>query len=176
MNDLTPELLAKPDVTIQVIEAAFGAVTREGGVSWSESRVIDDNGSQMERDAARAKDAESSWQALVDDERWDPEMGIGGWSFLDPVGFRYYLPAAMMRGLKTGYDVGIQFHLTLPKRFLREHTLTNWSLLDPGQRYAVARFIRTMIEIEEDSGDPINVANWRRTFASYWTSLPKLER
>lgn len=153
-----------------VIFAAFGHVTREGGVSWRETVVVDDNGSDIERVTARLKDTENCWQELIDDDSWDPEMGVGGWPFLDAVGFRYYLPAAMIRSLDTGFDVGIQSCLTLPRYSLRSHTLQQWSALDPGQKYAISRFIRFMRTID------FYREGWRNAFASYWESLPKLDR
>lgn len=83
-NDLQSEHQA----LIKEIHAAFAGVSREGGVSWSETRVLDMYGSDDERKAARAQDTDRSWSELVDDPKWY-EIGIGGFSFLDPISVRY---------------------------------------------------------------------------------------
>src|SRR5207245_238190 len=58
-----------------------------------EALVIDEYGSQQERSAARGLDTERSWEDVseADIERSDSAL-----SFLDPIGFRHYLPAYMV--------------------------------------------------------------------------------
>ena len=76
---------------IQIINDAFDGVSREGGVSRREARVLDDCGSDQERAAARALDTESRWQDV-------PLVDLQGdtiCSFLDPLGFRCYAPVFM---------------------------------------------------------------------------------
>lgn len=147
MSDKLPEALrSRGRALTEEIYRVFAEADRVGGVSWSESRVLDDNGSDAERAAARARDVESGWQELVEDETWDPEMGVGGWSFLDPIGFRYYLPAAMVRCVKSGYNIGIEFHLNLLKRWLRKHTWEQWSALNCEQRVCIKHFLQFMAE------------------------------
>lgn len=84
---------------IAEIEAAFAGVTREGGISWSEADAIDDYASPAERAAAREKDREKGWQDLVTDPTWPGSDVPSNWSFLDPIGYRYYLPAALIRAV-----------------------------------------------------------------------------
>lgn len=133
---------AERDALLTEIEQTFAGVDRKGGVSWGESRVIDDYGTEKERAAARAKDAEGSWQGLLG-TGWTPESGVGGFSFLDAIGFRYYLPAAMVLSVREGRDVGILFHLTLPKED-SGWGLKKWSLLSPSQRRCVKRYLEYM--------------------------------
>ena len=154
-----------------------------GGVSWSESRVVDDNGSDAKRAAARSKDTESGWQDLVEDEKWDPEMGVGGWSFLDSIGFRYYLPAAMARSIKCGYNVGIQFHLTLPKYGLRKYTLKQWSALNLDQRVCIKHFLQYMVAISSlesiEFGSvrmeliTMEMLEWEECLTAYWADVDR---
>lgn len=93
---------------IQRIYAAFRGVTRDGGISWTETGVIDDYGTDEERARARLEDTDRSWEELVDDPRWGPDTGWGGYSFLDAIGFRYYLAPAMVRAVRSGQDTGIR--------------------------------------------------------------------
>src|SRR5882757_5864474 len=74
---------------VDQIRSAFAGVGREGGVSLHEAEVIDDMGSRRERNRARKLDTDRVW--------WEvPEADIAYhyliFCFLDPVGFRYYLP------------------------------------------------------------------------------------
>ena len=119
-QDLPPFVLAERDALLAEIHEAFPGGSRQGGVSWSEADVIDDYGSPDQRAAARARDRDTRWQDLVDDPNWNPSDG-GHWSFLDAIGFRYYLPAAMVLAVRQGYDAGILFHLTLPEGDLRDY-------------------------------------------------------
>jgi hypothetical protein len=94
---------------------------------------------------------------------------------LDKYGFRYYLPAGMMRCLGAGIDQGLCFHLTLPEEFgtaefgvdLRAHHLNKWSALSGNQRHSVAHFIRYMADTSR-LADPMSAPGWKRALASYW--------
>ncbi len=155
------------------IRAAFAQVSRSGGISWSETRVIDMHGTAGEREAAHDEDRERGWTQLVDDPEWD-NTGIGGFSFLDPIGFRYYLPAAMCRVLLGNWSGDLAFHLTLPpnpanpRHALRRgnHCLQMWSSLEDLQRQCVARFVRFMIS--RDEADDDTPSEWRDVYSSYW--------
>jgi len=155
------------------IRKAFEGVTRKGGVSWSEAGVIDGYGSDAERAAARASDTESSWWDLVHDSHWDPDAGWGGFSFLDPIGFRYYLPAAMIRAINNGSSESLDLHLTLKIDQSAERQAwqrERWSLLNRDQRRCVIRFLRYMVEVSTDYDSKW----WRRALDSYWsTALDK---
>jgi uncharacterized protein DUF6714 len=80
-------------VVVEQIHRAFAGVGREGGVSLHEAVVIDNYGSQEERETARTLDMEATWQDIpeTDIEQCDTAL-----TFLDPIGFRYYLPAYMV--------------------------------------------------------------------------------
>jgi hypothetical protein len=151
------------------IRAAFKGVTRDGGVSWSETLVIDNYGTDEERAAARARDTDTCWTELVDDPNWVLHDGLGGFSFVDAIGFRYYLPAAMIRSVESGDDHGsLCFHLTLPPPGDKFHDwkMGKWSRIDRKQRLAVRRFIRYM-----EATDPHFGACWREAFESYWKNV-----
>jgi hypothetical protein len=93
------------------IKRVFGDVQRGGGVTLHETEVIDRYGSDDEREQARRKDTDSHWWEVRDE--WIEEIsGIGGLSFLDEVGFHYYLPAYMSYWIRTGEEPWrLEFHL-----------------------------------------------------------------
>lgn len=142
MSELPPFVLAERDALLEEIQAAFDGVGRQGGVSWSEAVVLDYYGTAEECAKARAKDQEARWQDLPENPAWDPETGVGGWSFLDAIGFRYYLPAAMVVALRRGWDDAITFHLLLRDDDLREWTQDKWTLLSLRQRLCVKRYLQ----------------------------------
>jgi hypothetical protein len=125
---------------IGLIKDAFGNVSRQGGVSWTETEVLDMYGTDAERKAARAKDTDRRWTELIDGDGFF-ECGIGGFCFLDPIGFRYYLPAAICISLRKRRDTAftfntLEFHLQLDSGPLP----WNLDLLDEAQLRAIAEY------------------------------------
>jgi len=136
--------------------------------------VIDNGGSAADCRKARNADADRSWTELLVTDEW--QLRGSGFAFLDPIGFRYYLPAAMILNLQQGDRYTTSSHLTLNKATkpggfrLQEWTRDKWSLLDERQRRCVARFVRFMIAWEEsDAPDPDN--SWRVAYERYWKSV-----
>lgn len=169
MTPLPPELEREREELIREIHAAFADVSREGGVSWSEAEVIDGYGTEEEKAAARRADKDRSWTELVDNRKWDPGFGIGGYCFLDAIGFRYYLPPAMIRCIRSGFDEGIAFHLTREGRL--RHMGAQWSLLDQRQQRCVARFLRFMVAHTEADGDEFFRKRWDEPLQRYWEGV-----
>jgi len=168
------DLQRERDTLLLHISDAFRSVTRNGGVSWSESVVIDRYGSDEESLEARATDKEKGWADLVDDPDWDPCPGLGGFSFLDAIGFRYYLAPAMMRCVRSGHDEGIRFHLNLCDTELRSHMLEQWSALDRRQCLCIARFLRYMIAAcanREEPGYKLEREWWQVALDSHWATF-----
>jgi hypothetical protein len=82
---------------IAEITAAFDGVAREDGTTLHEAIAIDDRNSPEEQLAARRLDTERRWQEVP------AEFILASCSvphFLDEKGFRYYLPAIIVYGLK----------------------------------------------------------------------------
>ncbi len=178
---LPTDLETERDALVAEILAAFEHVSREGGVSWTEAMVIDDEGSSAERRAARRQDTDQNWIELLDDEQWHPLGGVGGFSFLDAAGFHYYLPAAMIHtihhGARTGLDAGVLTlnKATKPDGFSqREWHLEKWSRLDDRQRRCVARFLRYLIASEEALVDDYVASDWRTAYERYWNTVDEL--
>ena len=154
---------------IAEIARDFAQVTRQDGVSWSEALVIDNYGSEEECAAARASDKDKHWAELVDDEAWDADQGYGGFSFLDAIGFRYYLPAAMTRCIRTGEDGTIRIHLSRAHDGISDWRYSTLGLLDGNQRRCVARFLALMVDISRQEHDvPLFAQWWQETLDNYW--------
>lgn len=170
---MSSDLQSNRDTIVQEIQTAFADVTRDEGVSWSETEVIDMSGSEEARRAARAQDTDRNWTELIDDPQWNAP-GIGGFSFLDPAGFRYYLPAAMIRSIRDDWQGDLTFHLTLPSNpanphhnlRMGNHRIERWSSLNERQCKCIARFLRYMIARDEQR-HPAN-SEWREPYDSYW--------
>lgn len=153
------------------IREAFAGVTRDGGVSWSESVVLDLSGQESveEHAAARARDLDTSWVQLLDDPNWRADMGVGGLTFLDPIGYRYYLPALMSAEI-LGRDTYLRVGLPLPRyQPFKKMSLEQWSLLDDRQRKCVRQFLELMIrKLHAQGYDDFDARDWIRALDSYW--------
>lgn len=148
------DLLRRRDRLIDQINNAFQYVTREGGISIREAHVIDDYGSEQEQREARAEETDSHWSE-VDVETLDP--GGSALSFVDPIGFRYYLPAYMVYALKSDYGDALGEEIVDSNVFdstifklnasaLRdqdhtEHQRKRFALFTPKERTCIARFL-----------------------------------
>jgi hypothetical protein len=172
MEHMDPTIFAHYRAAVERdIRWAFRFVTRDDGVSWSESYVIDDRGGDKERAAARASDKDQHWSELIEDKNWEPERGLGGFCFLDQIGFRYYLPAAMVRNLQGDFgarSVDLEFHLRLPAeedRRLRYEV--RWQIFNDEQRAAIARYLLVEAMRETREGGPLDGIAWE-TLHSHW--------
>ncbi|MGV3618043.1 MAG: DUF6714 family protein [Fimbriimonas sp.] len=167
------------------IYAAFAGVTREGGVSWSEAIAKDLYLAPEECRAARELDREGSWKELADDPGWEYGGCGGAWAFLDPIGFRYYLPAAMIRCIRKDEDSDFAFSLRIPgpdEPFTAPDAfqgyMEKWSALDLRQRRCVKRFLRYMVRIGETRPAPEAstfeslTEQWQTALDSYWERVP----
>lgn len=146
---MPPFVESERDALIAEIEAAFDGVSRGGGVSWSQSAVLDQYGSQDEIDRAKRLDRDASWQSLLSGG-WEPQSRPGGFAFMDAIGFRYYLPAAMVISVRQGWDAGILFHLQVSST--EEFSKKLWSKLDVRQVRCVRRYINYMFVVSSLTG------------------------
>jgi hypothetical protein len=185
MSQLSSNLQVEREAIIAEIHAAFKGVSRDGGVSWSEAAVIDQYGAEGQRRQARARDTDRTWTELEPSMNWARAAVVGHFPLLDPIGFRYYLPAAMMQTLESSSggcsDTGLDIVLTLNHKAkkpsgveIRDSQLRQWSLLDARQRRCVERFIRHIIAWEEAAMDEefpgYEARHWRKTLESCWDS------
>ena len=159
--------IAVRDAVIRQIEIAFDGVDRKFGVSLHEACVIDDYGSKWEQMKARMTDTEWRWQDV-------PEADIARYfwilSFLDPIGFRYYMPAYMLFTLKNylhtdsmSTDATI-YSLGLSDSF-REHTMERFNLFTRPQSEATYAFPRFMANYSCGRADDDAA---RKALEQYW--------
>ena len=161
------ERIRKRDAVIRQIETAFDGVDRKFGVSLHEAYVIDGYGGKWEQMRARMTDTEWRWQDV-------PEADIAEYasilSFLDPVGFRYYLPAYMVWTLKNYEDndsnsvESLILALEISEPF-RAHKMERFALFSRPQSEAVCAFLRFMVE---NAGDYTDEDTARQALKQYW--------
>jgi len=88
---------------LEEIGRVFRGVKRGQGITLHETEVMDHYGSKEQRQAARRKDTDQDWREVRDE--WIEEFGgVGGLTFLDAEGFRYYLPAYMSYWVRKGEE------------------------------------------------------------------------
>lgn len=159
---------------IAQIRSDFSDVSRAGGVSWSETGVIDNDGTDEECFAARSSDTDRHWTDLIDDPGWSPEVLLGGFSFLDPIGARYYLPASMVRTLKQDSTFSmLSSVLTVRCQDGRVEACIRerYGQLTAPQAKCLARFLRFMIAAAEAQEGEIEADCWREALDSYRGAL-----
>lgn len=127
---------AEQAVMDQVYEA-FRGVGREGGMSWREADLIDDYGMGPGRfvgvDPLR-------WEELVGDPRW---FGHWCYGYLDPKGFRFYVPAGMVRTLGGKHDSVPDYILTEDSRYTPDAArLDRWDILSNDQILSIGAYLR----------------------------------
>lgn len=91
------EDLVERDELLKLIENAFDGVERENGITLHQAVVVDEYGSEQEFIDAEKLDTETRWQDVPDS---DISTHTSIYCFLDPKGFRYYLPASMSWAVK----------------------------------------------------------------------------
>jgi hypothetical protein len=145
MHSQVPDALKEEQKALEEeIRRAFRGVRRGRGVSWSESNAIDNYEKEAERERARALDIERSWEDLVDDPDWRDENS-GRFTFLDALGWTYYVAPAMVRATRRGFGEAVAWALTVADDLRREKA----RLLDAGHVKAIRRFISFMTAVEE---------------------------
>ena len=149
------------------IRSAFHDVSREGGLSWAQCVALDCYCEIEEAiELAGRPDDESSWNELVDDLRWDPFPGLGGFTFIDPIGLRYYLPAAMIRVAQGRNHEWFDGHLLQAIEQPRDGLAAP---LNAAMLKAIARFVAFMANLEittyEDEG---STTFYIDAFTTHW--------
>ena len=164
------------EATIRAIHQAFAGVSRANGVTLHEAQVIDDHGSDQARQRARSRDSEAKWEQVP------PEDIAGHYStlsFLDPVGFKYYIPAFMTWTLRN-YDVSDSLTVDHTiyalnpslKPKLRTWQLERYSIFSEEQAVAVAAFLRYLAENADGCADD-GAAN--EALHDYWARYEKAD-
>lgn len=121
------------ETLIKEIHDVFPHAALGDGVSWEQSKIIDGYGTAEEEQEARRRDAHIAWPELIDDPKWSPFTGVGGFCFLDAKGFRHYLPPALVRLLRDG-DTTIEDHLLVEDE--------KWAELTDPMKSVIARVLK----------------------------------
>jgi hypothetical protein len=145
---------------------AFHGVSREDGISLHETDVIDDYGTLEERLAARQLDTDTSWEDVP-----SPliEQFCEAFGFLDPKGFRYYIPAFMRWTLKhfdTSGSSSIDYTIYAFDHSDNAASREKYEALSNAQRVACSRFLTFMAADSMERFVDTIVA--RRALREYW--------
>ena len=154
---------------IAEITAAFDGVSRKDGITLHEAMAMDDWKSPEEQRAARRLDLETRWQDVPDDDIFACCSAL---SFLNDKGFRYYVPAFMIYGLRywgddcNGILNSCEYHLLhdYPKSLRKSDpaAIASKYQFTDAQSKAVARFLRFIIDLDELAGDSATVEAMER--------------
>jgi hypothetical protein len=170
---LSPDLERRKVDLIREIFAAFDGVSRVGGKSWTDATAEDLYWTPEQQRESGLVDTDNCWQDLVDDDSWRDAPGVGGFVFLDAIGFRYYIAPAMIRDVRRGYSEVLDFTLSCPPVHGkgRESSLQQWSLLSDAQRRCIAAFVRFAIDraFANDAGYELD--NYQKAWDNYWKSV-----
>lgn len=120
---------------LEAIRRDFDEVRPECAITLHETLELDRCGAVQAGLAARKLDTDKHWWEVRDE--WLGEVnGVGGLSFLNDAGFRYYLPAYMSYWLRTGYEPGCLRYFIAGSRKYR------YRLFNAAQRVTIARFVK----------------------------------
>jgi hypothetical protein len=126
----------------RAIRAAFAGIALGPGISLRQAAALDRRAtlSPAAFAALRRDEIVDDWSRLADAALEDPCV-----AFLDAAGFRYYIPALMLR-LLARYDgasprVIATLSALYPKPGNRADPLVQYALLDTAQRRAIANFL-----------------------------------
>jgi hypothetical protein len=163
---------SRRDALIAEIEAAFGGVTREDGTTLHEADAMDDRKLLEEQRAARRLDLERRWQDVPEQDIFACSSAL---SFLDEKGFRYYIPAFIVCGLRHWGDEAdvilhsCEYHLLhdYPQSLRKSDpaSIAGKYQFTDAQSQAVARFLRFIIDFDEVARDRVTVEaveRWER--------------
>ena len=153
------------------ITAAFDGVPLGGGVTLHQARSMDDYEYEWAQLAARSRDAEARWQDVAEDklrELHDVHP------FLDPEGFRFYIPAFMIWVLRhlddeTDEHRGLNcstiysFKTGQPSDPWHSDQRERFALLNPQQSRSVCGFLRHLARY-----DPSSREDAESFLAAYW--------
>jgi len=147
----------KEELVIEKIDKAFSDVLRGKGITLHETDVVDCCGSAKERAKARQLDTEERWQDVPDN---DIEIQYSALCFLDPEGFRYYLPAYMRWSLRyykssdslssdsTIYSLGPSGN-----KGVTDWNRERWGVFTPRQCQVILDYLELMAHDEEGYAD-----------------------
>ena len=159
-------MLQKEEIK-NVIKNAFSGVTLDGGISLEQTKIIDNYGrgvTDEEFTALPKKEVTDNWQEipiyLLDEAECLPHF--------DRKGFRYYIPALMLRLLEN-YDFTSM--MTIGTLSILYPKLEGWeylySLLNEQQKQAIALYLKALPNLVDLQTENKTVVE--RAFNKYWS-------
>lgn len=154
---------------INEISTAFEGVKLDGGISLNQTKIIDNYG----RGCSDEQFAFLPRTEVTDDWTKIPSLALDDadcLAHLDPKGFKYYIPALMMR-LLDNYDPGSMMTIgTLSSLYPKiESQKFLYTLLSPEQIRAIARYLQALPSLAELYGEHTKVVE--RAFRNYWSNF-----
>ena len=163
---------AKIEAIIADVVSAFAGVPR-GTITLHEAEAIDDYGTEAQREKARKRDSEEDWQEVPDASLAACQDAL---SHLDPIGWRFYLPAFMRYSLKTlasshsPIDRVIYTLAYHDDRELNDYKRRRFETLDVAQAQVVNRFLE-LASTDDARCDSLTA---KQALQQYW--LPRMRR
>jgi hypothetical protein len=144
---------------ISAIHSAFKDVTREDAITTHEAEAMD---AYSDRKSARLLDTDKRWRDVPDSAI---EECQDVFCYLDPKGFRYYIPAYMIWSLQN-YESNSAMSTIYA---LSASNRDRFGLLDPAQREAICAFLEYVAESYDDDSA-------RMALDRYWRKVPRSKR
>ncbi len=158
------------DKIISEIEEAFEGVTLDGGISLAQTKVIDDYGDLTSREFVELPSRE-----ITDDWKAIPSSVLDAADclpYLDAKGFRYYIPALMLRLLETYDSSPARDISTLSSLYPKQESSEfRYAELTQVQARAIAHFIEVLPELVQLKGADVPVVE--RAYRNYWSKKDK---
>ena len=154
----------------KVIEEAFNGVTLDGGISLEQTKVIDNYRRGISDDefiALPNNEVTNNWKEIPNSKLDEAEC----LAHFDRKGFRYYIPALMLR-LLGNYDTDSMMTIgTLSILYPKTETWSYlYTLLTKQQYQAIALFLKELPNLVElDTFEDRKVVD--RAFKNYWSKF-----
>ncbi len=131
----------------EMIREAFKGVKLGNRTGLKEANGLDDYADQIKLAALRATDEKEDWRSISID---DLNQFQWGFSYFNPEGMRFHLPAFMIIDLNGDF----RFDITSSLTNLSEYSISRFSLLSLQQRMAVRDYLVFIAEEESDYSFP----------------------
>jgi hypothetical protein len=146
------------------IQAAFRDVALEDGITLRQAAALDGYGDEAAQAEARKQDEGIHWSRISPKTLQELDCPL---SFLDPKGFRFYLPAYMIAALKENpCDFYVHFHLMqesgVSQRKTQPANIAAKYGFSPSQIRVIADFLELIHpEVGIQEADRIVISRWR---------------
>ena len=158
--------MTKREDVEDAIRSAFRGVTLDGGVSLEQTKHIDDycaNITRIEFRRLPEREVTDDWEAIPASALDQEDFFVG---HLDPKGFRYYIPALMLRLFEKYAPDSFILDYLYPRRDKVESMRQFHSVLDRAQRAAIAIFLQALPDLVELSTYDETIV--KRAIRNYW--------